>query len=148
VLKLRELDLELAFVALRALGENLEDQPRAIDDRAAERLFEVALLHRRQDVIEYRERGTVLLQSSLDLLDLSGTCKMGGVGSVAAPAHQGPRPDSGACSEKAELFNALGVAAHAEVQAYEHGSVALRRTLSHRAKSESITRPYQLSGEE
>ncbi len=73
---------------------------------------------------------------------------MGGVRPVAAPAHQRPRPDSGAGGKLAELFDALVVAARTEVQAHEHGSVALRRTLSHRARSESITRPYQLSGEE
>src|SRR6266849_1769666 len=148
VLELRELHLELALVTLGALGENVEDQPRAVDDRAAERLLEIALLHRRQDVIEYREGGTLLLQGSFDLLDLSGTCEVGGIRPLAAPAHQGPRPDSGACGEKDQLLNTLGVAAHAEVQAYEHGGGALRRTLSHRARSEAITSPYQLSGEE
>ncbi len=126
MLELRELHLELALVTLGALGEYVEDQPSPVDDRAAERLLEIALLHRRQDVIEYGERGTLLLQSPLDLLDLSGTCEIGGVGPVAAPAHQCPRPNPGACREKAQLFNALGVAARTEVQAHEHGGVALR----------------------
>jgi len=147
VLELRELDLELAFVALRALGENVEDQPRAIDDGATERLFEVALLHRRQVVIEHRERGALLLQSSLDLLDLSGTCEMGGVGPVAPPAHQRPRLNSGAGGQLPELFDAFIVAALAKIQAHEDGKLALRRTLNHCVRSETITNPYQLSGE-
>ena len=148
MLESRELHLELALVTLGALGKDVEDQPSAVDDRTAQRLLEIALLHRRQDVIEYGERTTLLLQSPLDLLDLSGTCEMGGVGSVAAPAHQGERPNPCACREKAQLFDAFGVAARAEVQAHEHGGVAPRRTLSHRAASQSLARPYQLSGEE
>src|SRR5712692_8824278 len=148
VLELRKLHLELALVTLGALGEDVQDQTRAVDDRAAERLLQIALLRGRQVVIENRERGALLLQSSPDLLDFSGTREMGGVGSLAAPAHQGPRADSGAGGKQAELFDVLGVSAHTEIQAHEHGSVALRQTLSHRARSEAITSPYQPSGEE
>src|SRR6266852_3261973 len=148
VLELRKLHLELALVTLGALGEDVQDQTRAVDDRAAERLLQIALLRGRQVVIENRERGALLLQSSPDLLDFSGTREMGGVGSLAAPAHQGPRADSGAGGKLAELFDALGVSAHTEIQAHEHSSVALRQTLSHRARSEAITSPYQPSGEE
>ena len=122
VLKLCELDLELTFVALRALGENVEDQPRTVDDRAAERLFEVALLHRRQVVVEYRERSMLLLQSALDFLDFSRAGKKGGVGPIAAPADQGSRTDSGADGEKSKFFHAFGVAARAEIQAHQHPS--------------------------
>src|SRR5207247_9831572 len=97
VLELRKLHLELALVTLGALGKNVEDQPSAVDDRAAERLLEIALLYRRQDVIEYGERGTLLAQSSLDLLDLSGACEMRGVGSGADAAHQAPRQHGCPC---------------------------------------------------
>ena len=52
VLELRELDLELAFPRARAAREDVEDQLRAIDDLAVERLLEVAQLRRRQLVVE------------------------------------------------------------------------------------------------
>ena len=71
---------------------------------------------------------------------------MGRVGSVAAPANQGSGMDSGADGETSQLFHAVGVAADAEVQAHEHRSVALRRTLRHR--SEARARQHQLSEEE
>ncbi len=47
VLELREFHLELALVTLGALGEDVEDQTRAVDDRTAERLLEIALLRGR-----------------------------------------------------------------------------------------------------
>jgi hypothetical protein len=46
VLQLRELDLELAFVAARALREDVEDQRVAIEHAAADQFLEVALLAR------------------------------------------------------------------------------------------------------
>ena len=52
VLQLRELDLQLAFARPRAPREDVEDQLRAIDDLAVERLLEVAQLRRRQLVVE------------------------------------------------------------------------------------------------
>ena len=47
VLELRELDLQLALGAARALREDVEDQAHAVDDAAFERPLEVALLRRR-----------------------------------------------------------------------------------------------------
>ena len=52
VLQLRELDLQLAFARPGAAREDVEDQLRAVDDLAAERLLEVAQLRRAQLVVE------------------------------------------------------------------------------------------------
>ena len=46
VLELGELDLELALGADGVLGEDVEDQLRAVDHARAERVLEEALLHR------------------------------------------------------------------------------------------------------
>jgi hypothetical protein len=45
VLELRELDLELALGGDGVLGEDVEDQLRAVDDARAERVLEEALLN-------------------------------------------------------------------------------------------------------
>src|SRR6476469_4301525 len=46
--ELCKLDLQLALMALRALGENVEDQTDAVNDPAFQALFKVAFLRRRQ----------------------------------------------------------------------------------------------------
>ena len=51
VLELGELDLELALGRVGVVGEDVEDDRRAVDHRHAERLLEVALLARRQLVV-------------------------------------------------------------------------------------------------
>ena len=51
VLELRELDLELALGADGVLGEDVEDQLRAIDDARRERVLEAPLLRRRQLIV-------------------------------------------------------------------------------------------------
>src|SRR6185295_771990 len=57
VLQPRQVDLELAFVAARALAEDLEDEHRANDNGATEVALEVALLRRRQRLVEDDDLG-------------------------------------------------------------------------------------------
>jgi len=52
VLELGELDLQLAFVGARALGEDVEDEPRARQHAGLEQTLEIALLRRGEVVIE------------------------------------------------------------------------------------------------
>jgi hypothetical protein len=49
---LRKLDLQLAFMAASALGEDVEDETRPVDHAAFERGFQIALLRGRESVIE------------------------------------------------------------------------------------------------
>src|SRR5262249_19674822 len=53
VSQLRQLDLHHALLAVGVLGEDVEDQGDAVDDVAPELLLEVALLRRRQLVVEH-----------------------------------------------------------------------------------------------
>ena len=52
VLELRQLDLQLALEGAGALREDVEDERAAVDDLAAERLLEVALLRGRERIVE------------------------------------------------------------------------------------------------
>ena len=52
VFQLRELDLQLAFARPRAPREDVENELRAIDDLAADCLFDLPQLRRRQLVVE------------------------------------------------------------------------------------------------
>ena len=71
VLELRQLDLQLALEAARALREDVEDQRAAVDDLAAERLLEVALLCGRERVVEDDDVGGRRSSERLHLLDLA-----------------------------------------------------------------------------
>ncbi len=59
VLELRELHFELAFEAARALREDVEDQAVAIEHAPLGELLEVALLTRRERVIDEDHIGFV-----------------------------------------------------------------------------------------
>ena len=52
VLELRQLDLELALGRDGVLGEDVEDQLRAVDDAGGERVLERPLLRRRELVVD------------------------------------------------------------------------------------------------
>ena len=58
VLELRELDLELALGAARVLGEDVEDQLRAVDDTRLEEVLEPALLRRVELVVDEQRLGS------------------------------------------------------------------------------------------
>ena len=73
VLELGELDLEPALVGLGVEGEDVEDQPAAVDDLDVEQLLERALLGRRQLVVgdEHVEAGLALGRDELLRLALA-----------------------------------------------------------------------------
>ena len=52
MLKLGQFNLQLAFARAGALGEDVQDERRAVEDLALEDLFQVAALGGRQFVIE------------------------------------------------------------------------------------------------
>ncbi len=52
MLELRQLDLQLAFARPGALGEDVEDERRAVENLALEDFFEVAALRGRKVVVE------------------------------------------------------------------------------------------------
>ena len=98
VVELCELDLQLAFAALRTLRKDLEDQRRAIDHLDLERALEVALLRRAQRDVEHGEAGIGRLERSSEFLDLATTEEERRVRRLAARA-QAPS-DRQACGRR------------------------------------------------
>jgi hypothetical protein len=71
VLQLRELHLELTFEAARALREDVENEAGAIEHPTLQQCFEIALLARRQRVIEDDQVGALGLHLCTHLLRLT-----------------------------------------------------------------------------
>ena len=71
VLQLRELDLELALRRVCVVGEDVEDDRGAIDDRDVERRLEVALLARNELVVAGDQVGAVTLDLRAQLGELA-----------------------------------------------------------------------------
>ena len=130
-LELRELDLHFAFVALRALREDIQDEARAIDDTAIEARREIALLHRREIVIEDRD-GCVRRGDRLgNLLDFAFAGKERRVGPLAASLDHGRCVDAGARGKLFRFCQAFCVIGLAQIEAYEDRLRAAAGTLGH-----------------
>ena len=87
VLQLRQLHLQLAFAGLGALREDAQDQLGAVEHLAAEFLLQVALLARRQRVVEDHRRGVDGVGLAADLLDLAAAGEQFRIRPRAPAAH-------------------------------------------------------------
>ena len=68
ILQLRELDLQPAFTAARALREDVENELGAIEHFAREKIFQIASLRRRKFVVENDRSDVLILERLLDHL--------------------------------------------------------------------------------
>ena len=73
-----QLDLQAAFMRAGARAEDLQDQPGAVDDLGLQRLLEIALLHRRQPVVDDDQPDPLLLDIGLHALDHALADQRGG----------------------------------------------------------------------
>ena len=72
VVEMRQIDLQRAFLGARALAEYLKDEAGAIEHLGVQRLLEIALLHRRQRMIDDDQLRLFFLDDLGELLDLAG----------------------------------------------------------------------------
>jgi hypothetical protein len=84
MLQLRQLDLDLALVALGALGEDVQDQAGAIEHARLQHALKVALLGGRQCVVEDDEFELEVGHGIGDFLRLAGTDEKSGIRTGAA----------------------------------------------------------------
>ena len=142
---MRQFDLQFALVTARAPGENAEDQAGAVQNRAFQLLFQVALLRRGEFVVEHHHHRIVLAHRRFDLLDLARTCEKSRVGPLPPALDKGARLQPGTLDQQPQLFGAFGVATGTEIQADQHGRVCARWALRHGARRRQRTGRAQLS---
>ena len=94
ILQLRELDLQLAFARPRAPREDVENELRAVDDLAADLVFDLPQLRGRQLVVEDDEVGARFGARGGERLDLAGAEKRRRIG--LRPLLQNAQHDLGA----------------------------------------------------
>ena len=82
--QLGKLDLQLAFMAVRTLGEDVQDQPGTINDPAFQVALQVALLHRAELMVHQHQIGASGIGGSLHFLQLAAADQGGGVRPVHA----------------------------------------------------------------
>ena len=90
VLQLGEFDLETAFSRACPLGEDVEDERRAVDDAGPGRLLDVAQLGRREFAVEDEEVAEVRVHHLFEFFDFAGAEVQSGIG---GRAHLQDRPD-------------------------------------------------------
>jgi hypothetical protein len=71
MLQLRQFDLQLALGARGPQGKNIENQTGAVDDAAFQQAFQIALLGRRQIMVENYQISLTRRHHGTDLVDLA-----------------------------------------------------------------------------
>ncbi len=93
VLELRELHLQLAVGGSRVLGEDVQDQLRAVHDPRLERVLECPLLHGVELAVDEQHLGVRVLVSPLEVLQLALAEVGAALGAVAVLNHLCDRVD-------------------------------------------------------
>ena len=83
VVELCQLHLQLAFLRLRAFGENRQNQPYAVEYAALQNALQIAFLRRRQLVVEHHQFDIVLPHAFGQLFGFARADKQRGMGFVA-----------------------------------------------------------------
>ena len=116
VLELGELDLELALGADGVLGEDVQDQLRAVDDTCLERVLEQALLGRPELVVDDQHVGGGVPERLLELVELALADVAARVGARAVLDDLLHGRDAGGARELAEFGELVGFTV-----GWEHG---------------------------
>ena len=109
VLELGELDLELALGRVGVLGEDVEDDGRAVDDAHLERVLEGPLLAWRELVVAHDHLGFGLAHELAKLVDLARAEVRARVGPAPVLGERGHRVNRGRAQELLHLGEPVSV---------------------------------------
>ena len=138
VLELRQLDFQLAFVGTGALGENVQDQPGAIDYARIEQFFQVAFLDRAEQMIHQHQVGLQRTHGFGDLFGLAGAYVVAWIGGFDTCGNAAQDFGTSRLDQLSELFgSAYRVALPARMREDDDSTVAFLLTIK---QSESTFR--------
>lgn len=106
VLELGEFDLELAFACARTLGEDVQNQARAVNDFRACEFFEIPGLDGREVVVKDDEVEVVLVAESSEFVSFAGANEVGGVDACTCADQLGNDLHARSGGERAQFFQA------------------------------------------
>ena len=121
VFELGEFDLELSVDGFCALGEDVEDELRAIEDFVRERLGDDARLRRGEFAIEDDEFGVIVEGMKLDLLQFPRTDEAFGVGRFSALFDDAHDVDAGRSAQFEHFFAPFAGVFFAQIEVNEDG---------------------------
>jgi hypothetical protein len=140
VLELGQLDLQLAFVRPRALREDVEDQPRAVDDAALGEFLEIALLDRAQGVVDQDQVGIERLLLRLQLVGLAGADEITRIRPLDASAQRTNDTGAGRTRQLAEFLQRERIVLARRLRLQQQRALAFSRSFEQRKSpsSESV----------
>ncbi len=131
VAQLRQFHLQLAFVAARTLREDVQDQPGAVDHTPLQIPLQVALLARRQGVIDQHQIGAGGLGCGLDLFQLAATDQGRRAGLIDACGERGRHRGARRLGKVGELLQHIVFGRPAGVGLYQQRVFTLAGPIKH-----------------
>src|ERR1700687_590685 len=127
--ELCQLDLELAFRAMRPLRENIENKAHPIDDSAVERPLQIALLRPGQGMIEDHDVGTALDAPGGDFGDLAAAGEKRRIRLAPASGNHLRYGCTARERQRLQLVQTFRKIAFAEIDFDQQGAIAAFRTV-------------------
>jgi hypothetical protein len=129
--QLGQFHLQLALVAAGAQGEDIQDQGGAVQHPALQPAFQVALLHRRQLVVEDHQGSVRGPGRVADLVGLAGAREQGRVRPGALAFHHRGNLEARAGGQQFQFVEALGVIGISEIEGGQNYRPAPIRAFKH-----------------
>ena len=131
MLHLGKFDLQLALVGARALGEDVEDESRAVNHPPVQALLQVALLGGTQPVIDEHDLGAARVEQLAEFLELASADQVAGVDLAERGGEVRGHLGAGGEGQRLEFGLGLGTGSVADAHVDQQGPFAVARPVKH-----------------
>ena len=138
VAQLRQFHLQLAFVAARALGEDVQDQAGAVQHAALQEFLQIAFLAGREREVDQHQVGAGRVGGRLHFLQLAAADQRGGIGTVDARGQQRGDAGAGRARQVAEFLGQAVVGTAAGMRLDQQRMLALAGSFKQWGRASSI----------